>query len=361
MRIAIVNSVPANLQMLRRIVSAGGHEIVWVALNGADAVERCVDDRPDLVLIDLILPVMDGVQATAAIMKRSPCAILFLTTSVTENAAKLFEAMGYGALDAVRAPALGPGGGTEGSQALLAKIATIGKLFGAQREPAPAAKPKAPPRGGHLPILIALASSTGGPKALAAILASLPYQQDVAITIVQHLDMQFSGGLAEWLGEQSHFRVVLAREGMRIQPGAAFLASTNDHLVLARDLTLRYTREPAANPYRPSVDVFFASLRDNWPEPGIAVLLTGMGNDGAAGLLALREAGWHTIAQDRDSSVIYGMPAAAARIGAAAEILPLPEIAPAILRQLDRKRTAYAARDERIPFDGPSNQNSARR
>jgi two-component system response regulator WspF len=195
-----------------------------------------------------------------------------------------------------------------------------------------------------LPILVTLASSTGGPKALAVILASLPRRTDAAIAIVQHLDMQFSDGLAEWLNDQSQFKVILARDGMPIQRGAAFLAATNDHLVLGSDLTLHYTREPADNPYRPSVDTFFGSLREHWPEPGIAVLLTGMGNDGAAGLLALRQAGWHTIAQDQGTSVIYGMPAAAARLRAAAEILPLPEIAPAILRQLDRKRPAHAGR-----------------
>ena len=344
MRIAIVDSLPAYVEVLRQIVTAGGHEVAWVAFNGAEAVERCSADRPDLVLMDLIMPGMDGVQATAAIMQRSPCAILIITASVAGNAAKVFEAMGYGALDAVRTPVPGPGGEMDGSRPLLDKIATIGKLIGAQHEPVRRMKYEAPVIGDRLPILVALASSTGGPKALAAILGSLPHRTDAAITIVQHLDRQFCEGLAEWLNEHSQFRVVLAREGMAIRRGVAFLAATNDHLVLAGDLTLHYTREPADNPYRPSVDAFFGSLRAYWPQPGVGVLLTGMGNDGAAGLLALREAGWHTIAQDEGSSVIYGMPGAAVRMGAAAEILALKEIAPAILRQLDRKRTADAGR-----------------
>jgi two-component system response regulator WspF len=343
MRIGIVNDLPMAVEVLRRIVTAGGHEIAWIASNGAEARDRCLADTPDLVLMDLIMPVMDGVQATAAIMRRSPCAILVVTASVMGNAAKVFDAMGYGALDAVRTPVLGDGG-VDGSQALLDKIATIGKLIEPQHEPLHRTKLQGPQAASGLPALVALACSTGGPKALATILASVPRRADAAIAIVQHLDMQFSEGLAEWLNEQSQFQVVLAREGMAVEPGTAFLAATNDHLVLAGDLTLRYVRDPVDTPYRPSVDVFFESLREHWPRPGIAALLTGMGNDGAAGLLALRQAEWHTIAQDQNSSVVYGMPGAAARIGAAAEILPLLEIAPAILRQLDRERIAYAGR-----------------
>lgn len=344
MRIAIANASPADVEMLRRIVAAGGHQIAWVADDGAQAVERCSLDRPDLVLMDLAVPVLDGVQATAAIMRRSPCPILIVTASVADNAAKVFEAMGHGALDAVRSPAVGSNGAVDRTQPLRDKIATINKLIGARRGSARATKSEPPGRIDHLPVLVALASSTGGPKALAMILSSLPRRADTAIVIVQHLDAQFCEGLAEWLNQQSRFSVVLAAESMPVRGGIASLAATNDHLVLSGDLTLHYTREPKNNPYRPSVDAFFFSLRDHWPEPGVAVLLTGMGNDGAAGLTALRDAGWHTIAQDQASSVIYGMPRAAARLGAAAEILPLAEIAPAIVRQLDRKRTADAAR-----------------
>lgn len=339
MRIGIVNDLPIAVEVLRRVVIAAGHEIAWVAFNGAEAVERCSADRPDLVLMDLLMPVMDGVQATAGIMQRSPCAILIVTTSVAGNAAKVFDAMGYGALDAVRTPVLGPSGDMTGAQPLLDKITTMEKLIGYRREPVHPPKWQTPRTASAMPKLVALASSTGGPHALAVILSSFPRRSDTAVVIVQHLDMQFSEGLAEWLNEQSQFRVLLARQAMKIEPGIAFLAATNDHLVLGADLTLRYTREPIDNPYRPSVDTFFGSLRKYWPRPGVAVLLTGMGSDGAGGLLALHQAGWHTIAQDKDSSIIYGMPGAAARMGAAAEILPLPEIARAIIRQLDREST----------------------
>lgn len=332
MRIGIVNDVAMAVEVLRRVVSGGGHEVAWIARDGAEAVEKCAADRPDLVLMDLIMPVMDGVQATAAIMRRCPCAILVVTATVSGNAAKVFDAMGCGALDVTGTPVIGPAGTLAGAGALLEKIGTIGKLLGK------AGARHNGPAGVGLPRLIAIGASTGGPKALAKLLSMLPRRPDVSLVIVQHVDRQFAPGLADWLGEYTEFQVAIAHEGTPVEPGMVFLAATNDHLVLAGDRALRYTLEPRDYIYRPSVDVFFASLRDNWPSPGIAVLLTGMGRDGAGGLLALRGAGWHTIAQDEASSVVYGMPRAAAEMKAAVEILPLEMIGPAIARVLDSAR-----------------------
>ena len=329
MRVAIVNDVAMAVEVLRRVVSEGGHEIAWIALDGAEAVEKCAADTPELVLMDLIMPVMDGVQATAAIMKRCPCAILVVTATVSGNAAKVFDAMGYGALDATGTPVLGPGGTLEGAEPLLEKIATIGKLLGKaavrSREESVAVAP----------LLVAIGASTGGPKALAKVLSALPRRLDYSVVVVQHVDLQFAPGLTDWLREHSELRLAIAEEGLPVEPGTAFVAATNDHLVLGEDRTFHYTVEPKSLVYRPSVDVFFASIRENWREPGVAVVLTGMGRDGATGLLDLRTAGWHTIAQDERTSVVYGMPRAAAEIGAAAQVLPLDEIGPAIVRRLD--------------------------
>jgi len=329
MRIAIVNDVAMAVEVLRRVVTAGGHEIAWIALDGAEAVDKCAADTPDLVLMDLIMPVMDGVKATAAIMKRCPCAILVVTATVSGNAAKVFDAMGYGALDATGTPVLGPGGSLAGAEPLLEKIATIGRLLGkAGVRPRAASGPVAPR-------LVAIGASTGGPKALAQVLSALPRRSDYSVVVVQHVDLQFAPGLTEWLSGYSELRVAIAQEGMPVEPGTAFVAATNDHLVLGEDRAFHYTIDPRGLVYRPSVDVFFASVRDYWRDPGVAVLLTGMGRDGAAGLLDLRAAGWHTIAQDQRTSVVYGMPRAAAEIGAAVRVLPLDEIGPAIVRRLN--------------------------
>jgi two-component system response regulator WspF len=336
MRIAIVNDMPIAVEVLRRVIAqAPEHALAWVAVNGLEAVEKCRQDRPDLILMDLIMPVMDGVQATDKIMRETPSAVLVVTATVEGNAAKVFEAMGCGALDAVGTPVLGPGMTIEGGRELLKKISTIEKLL--KKSPSiPLANVKSRKRepDDHPP-LVAIGSSTGGPKALAKILSTLPADLGAALVIVQHVDAQFARGLADWLDSQTPLRVDVAREGMRPAVNTVLVAVTDDHLVLGKDLAFHYTPEPQDYPYRPSVNAFFLSVESHWPRRDVAVLLTGMGKDGARGLAALRRAGWHTIAQDEKSSVVYGMPAAAAELNAAVEILPIEKIAAAIRGKID--------------------------
>jgi chemotaxis response regulator CheB len=184
--------------------------------------------------------------------------------------------------------------------------------------------------------LVALGASTGGPDALARVLAALPKPFPAAVVVVQHIAADFAANLATWLQGRSGLIVRLARDGDALRAGEVLLAGSNDHLVLRRDGKLGYTADPADYPYRPSVDVFFNSLATGWPKPGVAVLLTGMGSDGAMGLARLREAGWDTIAQDQATCVVYGMPKAAAELKAAGTVLPLPQIAAAIGDRLRR-------------------------
>lgn len=339
MRIAVVNDMPLAVEVLRRVIAmAPEHDLAWVAVNGREAVEKCLQDRPDLILMDLIMPVMDGVQATRKIMNASPCAILVVTATVEGNAGMVFEAMGCGALDAVGTPVFGNGMTIEGGRELLKKISTIEKLL-MKNSPSPQAVAPAPRRGAEEhPPLVAIGSSTGGPKALAAILSALPPIPGVALIVVQHVDARFARGLAEWLDGQTMIRVEVAREGGRPAADTVLVAGTDDHLVLGKDLALHYTPDPRDYPYRPSVNAFFLSLERYWPRRDLAILLTGMGRDGAEGLAALRQAGWHTIAQDEKSSVVYGMPAAAAELNAAVEILPVDKIAAAVHRKIDSTR-----------------------
>ena len=337
MRLAIAHHDARTLDALKRIVDTlAGYEIIWIAADGAEAVRKCQKEKPDLLLLDLALPVMDGSRTTNGIMKSCPCAILLLTASVEANAAKVFEAMGHGALDAVRISVETPTGKLLGEKDIIKKLATIGKLIGKleTRGKAPFKTKATSPA--PCPPLVAIGASTGGPRALSVILAALPKVLGAAVIIVQHLDEQFSRGLAEWLNGQSNLEVVLAGVGDRPMIDTVLVASTNDHLILGEDLIIRYTEEPRDYPYRPSVDVFFESLVRHWPRRDIAVLLTGMGRDGASGLAALRKAGWHTIAQDEKTSVVYGMPAAAVELGGATDILPLERIAPVILKRLGK-------------------------
>lgn len=336
MRIGIVNDLALAVEVLRRLVhSVPDCEVAWTAGTGIEAVEKCARDCPDLILMDLIMPLMDGAQATRIIMKESPCAILVVTATVVGNADKVFAALSAGALDAVATPVFGPGGGINGGEELLRKIAMIGKLIALAGRETPAAAPSKP----HIapvrpPRLVALGASTGGPNALAIILRGLPKNLEAVVVVVQHLDVQFAPALVEWLGNQTDLPVSLIRENLAPEAGRVFVAGTNDHLVIDADLTFHYTAEPVDYPYRPSVDEFFLSLGRHWPQPGVACLLTGMGRDGAQGLLALRRARWRTMAQDEKSSIVYGMPRAAVEAGAVAQLLPVEDISAAILNQV---------------------------
>ena len=346
MRIGIVNdSLMAREALRRAVASVAAHQVAWQAVDGREAVRMAIEDHPDLILMDLIMPGVDGVEATRQIMAQAPCPIVVVTATVSGHLSRAYEAISLGALDVVETPSLGPGGNMDGAAALLGKIATIDKLIGrATRTPAglATAVALAPPGPGGARAsgssvswnLIVLGASTGGPAAISAVLADLPDSPDSAVVIIQHVDAAFAPGLARTLGDQTGRRVDLVVAGDRPLPGRAYLAATNDHLVLDGSRQFRYVDEPRENYYRPSVDVFLASVARHWPEPGAAAILTGMGRDGAVGMLALRQAGWFTVAQDEATCVVYGMPRAAAEAGAAEFVLPIRAIGGAIAERV---------------------------
>jgi two-component system response regulator WspF len=327
MRIGIANDLPMAVELLRRVIAqAAEHEVAWIALNGREAVEACRRDLPDLVLMDLAMPEMGGVEATKRIMVETPCPILLVTASIDANVAGTYEAMGYGALDAVDIPTVGPTGGGAQAELLLSKIAMLGRLMG--DAPAPKRAPRQEVRDGGPPRrLIAIGASAGGPAAVAAILGGLPRDIAAALVLVQHLDEKFVPGLANWLAQHTDIPIRLAREGDTPETGVLLIAASSDHLIFKSPVELGYTREPRDLAYRPSADVFFESVVAKWTGEVIGVLLTGMGRDGAQGLKLLRNAAHFTIAQDQATSAVYGMPKAASAIDAAVEILPLDEIA----------------------------------
>jgi two-component system response regulator WspF len=357
MRVAIVNDLALAREVLRRlVVSAPDHSIAWTAAEGAEAVRKAAADRPDVILMDLVMPVMDGAEATRRIMADSPCPILLVTSSVTGNFTQVYTAMGHGALDAVNTPTFGPDGKVRDGEGLLARLA---KLMRAGQAASPidapcagqalgtgqalgAGAPTSPPA---VPTLVALGASTGGPEAVARILTAFPADLPAAVVVVQHIAAEFAPSLATWLQGRTRLRVRLALAGDRPALGQVLVAGSNDHLVLASDRRLIYTPEPVEYPYRPSVDAFLASLAASWPRAGVAALLTGMGADGACGLLRLRQAGWLTLAQDKETSVVYGMPQAAVKLGAACQILPVGELAPVVLAYLARQTTCARRSD----------------
>lgn len=339
-KVAIANDTVIALEVLRRVIAMEpAYELIWTAKNGTDAVRLCQQQPPDLVLMDLLMPGLNGVEATRQIMATAPCAILLVTASVNRNASNVFKAMGCGALDVVSTPTVRASAqgavSTAAARPLLAKMATLasfigksGRLESRSKREGLSREQAEPPA---LPELIVMGASTGGPKALATVLGQLPVRFKSAIVVVQHIDRQFALGLVDWLNQQTPLPVALAQKGDRPQAGKVLIAKAEHHLMMRGDRTLTYSLSNLATPYCPSVDVFFKSVAEHWPQAGKALLLTGMGRDGAAGLGALREAHWQTIAESEESCVVYGMPRAAVDCGAASDVLAISEIAPALL------------------------------
>jgi chemotaxis response regulator CheB len=336
-RIGIVNDLPlARLALRRAVQSVPGYEVAWQAADGAEAVRRAREDPADVILMDLVMPVMDGVEATRRIMQEGPCPILVVTVSVDANFNLVCEAMSHGGLDAVNTPTLA-GGEVRGGEALLARLARIEKEKGRAAGVAlaqPASVCALPPVRGK-PSLLALGASTGGPEALARVLEALPASFPAPVVVVQHIAAEFAGNLVAWLQGRCKLPVRAAPEGEVAPQGVISVAATDDHLVMRNGMRFGIVREPADYPFRPSVDVFFESLAMAWPGTGVAVLLTGMGDDGARGLATLRQAGWFTLAQDRSTSVVYGMPKAAAELHAASRVLPLAQMPAVILGRFE--------------------------
>jgi two-component system, chemotaxis family, response regulator WspF len=336
MRIAIVNDVKVTVEVLKRIVLLNNdYEIAWIAYDGLDALNKCSKDIPDLILMDLIMPVMNGLEATASIMKSYPCAILIVTSSVNDQVSMVFKAMGLGALDVVSTPVLDLSSSDFGGFELLNKIdriaCLIGKSVNKNKSKSTTKQFEKENSQISLPSLLLIGSSTGGPIALTKILSHFHESPEFATIIIQHVDEQFAPNLARWLSREVSQNIQIAYEGIRLKKGMVLLAGKNDHLIMTESQTLHYTQHPFENPYRPSVDILYNSIAKNWPKKSIAVLLTGMGSDGAKGMKALHSKGWFTIAEHEETCVVFGMPKAAIELGGVTEVLRLEEIGPAIL------------------------------
>ncbi|VAW87699.1 Chemotaxis response regulator protein-glutamate methylesterase CheB [hydrothermal vent metagenome] len=332
MRVAIVNDSLFAVDCLRKIVISGGHNVAWIAHNGVEAVAACLIDRPDIILMDLYMPEMNGIEATRQIMSQAACPVLVVTSDVQQHAARTFEAMGQGALDAVNTPQLGLSGDLLGGQELLHKISIIRSLTQDMNVSESAnvvrdTKQFQPPA---VPLIV-IGASSGGPAVLATILSALPETLQAAIIIVQHVDERFADELALWLDEQSKLKVRIAVKGDAPVVGEVLIAKTNDHLVLNSESRISYCSNPVDKVYRPSVDVFFDSIHKHWSGNVIALMLTGMGADGAEGLLKLHSSGVTTLVQNKESCAVYGMPKAAVKLGAADLVITPEEMIDQIL------------------------------
>jgi two-component system chemotaxis response regulator CheB len=337
--------VEDSLTVRRRICGALAAdpeiELAGEAADGREAIELCRERRPDVVTMDMILPVMSGLAATEHIMAYCPTPILVVSSSFNRGELfKTYDALAAGAVDVFEKPT---GVEAEGvwERNLLARLKLVSKIrvithprptrAGFGRPPNPAAVPTAVRLPGRAAAVLAIGASTGGPAAIVEVLGGLPVAFRRPILLVLHISEPFGVAFADWLNSRTARRVVYAQDGetvASIGSGVA-IAPPGRHLVI-RERRLRLTDDPERHSCRPSVDVLFESVARDYGPAAAGVLLTGMGKDGAAGLLEIHRAGGLTIAQDETSSVVYGMPRQAALLGAAQRVLPLKDIGPTL-------------------------------
>jgi two-component system chemotaxis response regulator CheB len=352
--VVIEDSLTVRKRMLEVLADDPDIEIVGEAGDGKRGIDLCRDLRPDVVTLDMMMPVMSGLAATEFIMAYCPTRILIVSASTNRGELfKTYDALAAGALDVLDKPA-----GNEIDNAWEKKLVSTVKFISrikvithprarlgpTEHLPAgapsidsgprvmPSAAERRTPRQDGRPRVVAIGVSTGGPAALIGILRGLPRGFPAPILLVIHIGSVFAPAFAEWLDGQSLIRVAYANDGEPLPPfgeGRVLMARPDRHLVL-RDGKLRLTQDPDRNFCRPSVDVLFDSLAKDIGADCAACLLTGMGRDGAEGLLAIRRAGGRTIAQDEATSVVFGMPREAILLGAAEQVLPLERIAPTL-------------------------------
>jgi len=330
MRIAIAHHDSSTRQLLRQaLLMQPDIQICWEASTLGNTLEKVSHIRPDTLLLDIHLDDHNGniSAAVQTIMKDHACPVLLITSSIHEQAGRLFDALGAGAADVAAITPSDISLNANDLEQLTRKLNTIRLLYTDRHTSNYATGISTETR--YTP-LIAIGASTGGPAVLATILSGLPADLDAAIVVVQHVDVEFSLGLANWLNSQCALTVRTARNNDSIECGNIYLAASEDHLILKAGRKLAYTPDPEDYVYRPSVDVFFNSLSDNWKDPAMAILLTGMGRDGCRGMGSLHDNNVSTIAQTSSSCTVFGMPKAAINAGVVDHILDPDEITQAI-------------------------------
>lgn len=317
--------------------------VVGVARTGKEAVEMTARLRPDLVTMDLHMPEGGGLAGVEGIMSTHPTPILVLTGDPNaREASTSFEALSRGALELVPKPQL-VDVSREELEALREHLKFLARLpvFRSSRRRARPTVEHLPAKRGPRPIIVGIVASTGGPSTLADLLAGLPADFPAAVVVVQHLAAGFVQHLAHWLQGSSALKVLVASHGMAAGPGQVLLAPDSSHLEVDCTGRIRLDRTtPALAGNRPSGDVLLSSLARNFGPRAAGMILTGMGRDGSAGLVALHRAGGVTLAQDGASASIDGMPAAARETGAVDFVVPRDELAETLLAVVTHGRRA---------------------
>jgi two-component system chemotaxis response regulator CheB len=326
--VMLVDDSPTVRAVLRRILARTPDvHVIGEAANGLEAVELTLKLRPDVILMDVEMPVMDGFAATERIMSLRPTPVLMVTSRANRDQVRTaFEAIHRGALEVLPKPE-DPSGWDTLTQTLPHVVRSAIKARTAPLEPVDLPASLAAPPVWHGVRYVAVGASTGGPQAVHELLGALPASPPATILIVQHIATGFEEGLADWLAKDLRRDVKLAVDGEPAAPATVRVAPSGAHLLLdARGVIRLDPTSPPRGGHRPSVDVLFHSCARSSPRQVAGVLLSGMGRDGAEGLGALRKAGGLTMVQDERSSVVFGMPRIALEQGAAEIALPPSEL-----------------------------------
>lgn len=336
-KVLIVEDSPVAARLLEYIINSDPDlKVIGCVDSGEKALIFIKTQKPDVITMDIVLPEMDGFEATRRIMESTPIPIIIVSANYKEeDVDKSFKAISVGAVEILEKP-VGPRDSLfrAMSKILIQSIKNAAKIklvtrpyYSSQNHHPSATKHFA--KKIFLPKdlqAIAIGASLGGPKALNIIFSQLPAPFPIPIFVVQHISSGFTKGLVEWLNNQSALTIKLAEDQENIEPGYVYMAPDNYHLEVSRQRTIHLSRDPPENGLRPSVGKLFRSMAYTYRSKGLGILLTGMGHDGANELLLMKNCGAPTIAQDQDSSLVFGMPKAAISLGAAEHILPLEQI-----------------------------------
>ena len=347
-RVLIVDDSPTVRRYLTDLINeSNGLEVIGVARDGEEALPRVKELKPDVISMDIRMPGIDGLEAIRQIMSRRPTPVVVVSGLLDRDVDLSFQALQAGALAVVEKPPHREDAAfAEKYRQLVNTLRAMSRVRVVRRwdnEPGnnPSDSqliPRYPLATGRLrftPEVIAIGASAGGPSALNAVLKDLPQTFNIPILIVQHMPDEFLPGLARWLNKSTPLTVRLATDGLVLEPGVVNLAGGGAHLSLGRkgsQLVVRLLEERGDYLYQPSVDVLFESVARVCGSASVGVVMTGMGTDGASGLLALRQAGALTLAQDEASCTVFGMPGAAINRGAVEHVLALSNVATTLAR-----------------------------
>ena len=349
-RVLIVDdSVVVRKLLSEALASCPDIQVAGTASGGAIALAKIPQLNPDVITLDIEMPGMNGIQTLTEIRKRYPKLPVIMFSTLTERGASVtLEALALGASDYMTKPTNSDSLATAMEQVrvdLSAKVISLGCRDRVRPSPFSTSSHVRRKSGGQRIDILAIGTSTGGPNALAEVIPHLPEDFPVPVVVVQHMPPLFTRLLADRLNSRSPLLVQEGEEGKPLSPGQVWIARGDYHMTVARKGTgviLSMNQESPENSCRPAVDVLFRSVAQTYGANVLAVVMTGMGSDGARGATHIREAGGEVLVQDEPSSVVWGMPGAVVGAGAADKICPLPEISDEIVRRvtLNRERTS---------------------